>query len=99
MTQSGTAWAPGSIRSIGGVGSILLGLCALGLAVSRVWVADDAYITFRHVVQFLTGNGLTYNTIERVEGFTHPLWAVLLCLFGWMGAPISGAPTTAAAGP
>ena len=74
--------------------SILLGLCALGLAVSRVWVADDAYITFRHVTQFLAGNGLTYNTIERVEGFTHPLWAVLLCLFGWMGAPISGTAVT-----
>ncbi len=79
---------------MGSAGSILLGLCALGLAVSRVWVADDAYITFRHVAQFLAGNGLTYNTLERVEGFTHPLWAVLLCLFGWMGVPISGAAVT-----
>ena len=81
-------------RSPWGVVSALLGLCALGLAVSRVWVADDAYITFRHIMQFLAGNGLTYNTLERVEGFTHPLWAVLLCLFGWMGAPISGTAVT-----
>jgi arabinofuranosyltransferase len=80
--------------SPGGAAAALLGACALGLAFSRVWVADDAYITFRHVNQFLAGNGLTYNTIERVEGFTHPLWAVLLCIFGWLGAPISAVAVT-----
>ncbi|MEO5761249.1 MAG: hypothetical protein ABIR28_02965 [Vicinamibacteria bacterium] len=57
-------------------------------------MADDAYITFRHIAQFLAGNGLTYNTLEHVEGFTHPLWAVLLCIFGWLGAPISGTAVT-----
>jgi arabinofuranosyltransferase len=76
--------------SFGGAASLFLAICALGLAFSRAWVADDAYITFRHVVQFLAGNGLTYNTIEHVEGFTHPLWALFLCLFGSMGAPLSG---------
>ncbi len=80
--------------SFGGLGSILLALSALVLAGSRVWVADDAYITFRHINQFLAGNGLTYNTIERVEGFTHPLWAVLLCIFGGLGAPLPGAAVT-----
>ncbi len=80
--------------SPGAAASALLAACALGLAFSRVWVADDAYITFRHINQFLAGNGLTYNTIERVEGFTHPLWAVLLCVFGWLGAPISGVAVT-----
>ena len=78
----------------GGVLSGVLAVGALGLAVSRVWVADDAYITFRHVNQFLAGHGLTYNTLEHVEGFTHPLWTVLLCIFGWMGAPISGIAVT-----
>jgi hypothetical protein len=82
------------LLSFGGALSFLLAICALGLAFSRVWVADDAYITFRHVVQFLAGNGLTFNTLEHVEGFTHPLWAVLLCLFGGMGAPLSGVAVT-----
>jgi arabinofuranosyltransferase len=80
--------------SLGLALAALLGLCAITLALARVWVADDAYITFRHIVQFLEGNGLTYNTIERVEGFTHPLWAVLLCLFGWLGAPLPGIAVT-----
>jgi hypothetical protein len=70
--------------------SLALAACGLWVAMSRVWVADDAYITFRHVVQFLAGNGLTYNTIDRVEGFTHPLWAVMLSVSGWFGAPLSG---------
>jgi len=60
---------------------------ALVAAVQRAWVADDAYITFRHVAQFLAGNGLTYNAGERVEGFTHPLWALLLCAAGLIGVP------------
>jgi hypothetical protein len=82
------------VLSLGGSASGLLAVCALALAFSRVWVADDAYITFRHVHQFLAGNGLTYNAVERVEGFTHPLWAILLCVFGWLGAPVSGAAVT-----
>jgi len=80
--------------SPGALSSLLLGGLALGLAVSRVWVADDAYITFRHVMQFLAGNGLTFNTIEKVEGFTHPLWALFLCFLGWLGTPLSGAAVT-----
>lgn len=84
----------GVVLSFGGAASIGLAACALGLAFSRVWVADDAYITFRHVTQFLAGNGLTFNASERVEGFTHPLWALLLCLFGWLGAPVSGVAVT-----
>ena len=83
-----------SLLSIGGIASGLLGLFTLGLVCSRLWVADDAYITFRHVAQFLAGNGLTYNTLDRVEGFTHPLWALLLCFFGWWGAPLSGTAVT-----
>ncbi|MEO8499662.1 MAG: hypothetical protein ABI565_02015 [Vicinamibacteria bacterium] len=94
MTSSGEAPRRGTWLSVGAALSFGLGACALGLAYSRVWVADDAYITFRHVLQFLAGNGLTYNTIERVEGFTHPLWAVLLCFFGWLGAPLSGVAVT-----
>lgn len=85
---------PRRYLSFGAVASATLGVCALGAAYARVWVADDAYITFRHVVQFLAGNGLTYNTFARVEGFTHPLWALLLCLFGWLGAPLAGTAVT-----
>lgn len=38
------------------------------------WVADDAYITFRTIENFHHGYGLRWNTIERVQSYTHPLW-------------------------
>jgi arabinofuranosyltransferase len=41
------------------------------------WVSDDAYITFRVVDNFLNGYGLRWNTYERVQAYTHPLWMFL----------------------
>ncbi len=46
------------------------------------WICDDAFITFRYVDNFISGYGLVYNTGERVQGFTHPLWLFLLSFGG-----------------
>ena len=46
----------------------------------RAWLGDDAYITFRTIDNFINGYGLTWNTIERVQSYTHPLWMLLLSL-------------------
>ena len=46
--------------------------------VSTAWVGDDAYITFRTVDNFLGGHGLTWNTDERVQAYTHPLWMLVI---------------------
>jgi arabinofuranosyltransferase len=48
------------------------------IVVKNLWISDDAYITFRTVDNFLHGYGLTWNTDERVQSFTHPLWLFLL---------------------
>ncbi|MEM7519004.1 MAG: hypothetical protein AAF368_19035, partial [Planctomycetota bacterium] len=42
------------------------------------WVCDDAFITMRCVDNATNGYGLTFNPVERVQAFTHPLWALLL---------------------
>src|SRR6476620_9613889 len=42
------------------------------------WVSDDAVITFRYVDNFLHGHGASFNPGDRVQGYTHPLWFVLL---------------------
>jgi arabinofuranosyltransferase len=58
-----------------------LGLLA-GFAVvllRTAWLADDAYITFRVVDNFVEGYGLRWNVAERVQAATHPLWLLLLC--------------------
>lgn len=41
-------------------------------------MSDDIYITFRTLYNFNHGYGMVWNTPERVQTFTHPLW--LMCL-------------------
>jgi arabinofuranosyltransferase len=52
----------------------------LAIAIRTAWIADDAEITFRTVLNVTHGFGLTYNIAERVQTFTHPLWLLLLTL-------------------
>jgi len=59
---------------------IVIMLFAIGLVYSA-WLHDDAYITFRTVDNFVSGNGLTWNVSERVETFTNPLWMFLVSYF------------------
>jgi len=49
--------------------------------VRTAWVSDDAYITFRTVYNFVNGYGLTYNTAERVQAYTNPLFMFLVSAF------------------
>lgn len=49
--------------------------------IRTAWVAEDAYITFRTVDNFINGYGLTWNAAERVQAFTHPLWMFLMSFF------------------
>jgi len=40
----------------------------------RRWMVDDGFIYLRVVQQLTRGNGPVFNTGERVEAFTSPLW-------------------------
>ncbi len=64
---------------------IVLLILALILVGTRIWVGEDAFISFRYIENFVHGNGLVYNLGERVEGFTHPLWIFLLAVFRFIG--------------
>jgi arabinofuranosyltransferase len=44
------------------------------------WVSDDAVITFRYVDNLLHGHGAVFNPGDRVQGYTHPLWFLLLSI-------------------
>ena len=44
-------------------------------------VTEDAFITFRVIDNALHGYGLVWNVGERVQPYTHPLWALLLLVF------------------
>ncbi len=42
------------------------------------WLCDDAFVTWRTVDNWVGGYGLTWNSAERVQANTHPLWMFLL---------------------
>ena len=51
-------------------------LIYVGLITS--WISDDAQITFRQIVNFVNGDGITFNFGQRVQAFTHPIWFFLI---------------------
>lgn len=62
-------------------GQLIVALAVFVFAVvmfRSAWLSDDAYITFRTVDNWVNGYGLTWNVIERVQAYTHPLWLFLV---------------------
>jgi arabinofuranosyltransferase len=50
------------------------------IVLRNAWICDDAYITLRTIDNFVNGYGLTFNVIERVQTYTHPLWLFVLTI-------------------
>jgi hypothetical protein len=66
--------------------AILLALGAFTFLAYRLdFVQDDAYISYRYVANYLTGDGLVFNIGERVEGFTNFGWVILMIFVGSLG--------------
>lgn len=65
-------------------------LCALvaWAYVRTAAVTEDAFITFRVIDNALHGYGLVWNVGERVQPYTHPLWALLLLGFSALSREI-----------
>lgn len=59
--------------------SLFMGIACAEL-VRTAWIADDAAITLRTVLNFIHGYGPTFNLDERVQAYTHPLWFLLISL-------------------
>lgn len=49
------------------------------------YITDDAFISFRYLDNFFNGQGLVFNSGERVWGFTNFLWIVMLAPWVGMG--------------
>jgi hypothetical protein len=52
-------------------------------------IVDDTYIFLRYAENLANGNGLVFNLGERVEGYTSPLWVLLLGLFSRLGLDLA----------
>ena len=44
------------------------------------FVQDDAYISFRYARNLVEGHGLVFQPGDRVQGFTNPLWTLLMAI-------------------
>ncbi len=77
----GTRGLASADTGYGVVAGVLLA-AAVGFVFWRAWACDDAFITFRHVANCLAGHGPVFNVGERVQGFSHPLWFLLLLIGG-----------------
>jgi hypothetical protein len=49
------------------------------------WIPDDAFISFRYAQNLADGAGLVFNTGDRVEGVSNPLWTAVLALLTRFG--------------
>lgn len=67
----------------------------LFLASKVLWLADDAFISFRYARNLANGLGLVFNEGEWVEGYTNFLWTALLGGVAWLGVDV---PTAALVG-
>jgi arabinofuranosyltransferase len=57
---------------------VLTGATLLLISIVRTaWLSDDAFITFRTLDNIVHGYGPVWNAGERVQSYTHPLWAAL----------------------
>ncbi len=63
-------------RYFGAAAAVLIAWAVL----SRIWVAEDAYITFRSVLNMYAGHGLVFNVGENIEASTLPLWTLLVII-------------------
>lgn len=70
----------------------LAGLCAAAILISRsvAVFSDDAFISFTYAKNLLRGHGLTYNG-EIVQGYTNPLWVLLISGLARIGLEIPDA--------
>jgi len=57
------------------LGALLVVAALLEWRYRHLWL-DDPYISFRYAWNLVHGFGLTYNSGQRVEGFSNPSWTV-----------------------
>ena len=64
----------------------------------HVWrynfISDDAFISLRYAANLVEGHGLVFNPGERVEGFSSPLWTLLMAGLGLGGFDLLAAART-----
>ncbi|HEX2673075.1 MAG TPA: hypothetical protein VHM25_19480, partial [Polyangiaceae bacterium] len=74
-----------------GLPLLVIMFAALVHAASYDFFCDDAFIALRYAKNLIAHHELAYNLGQRVEGFTSPLWVLLISAAGSLGMPLPGA--------
>ena len=77
-------------RSLAAGLAVLASMVFLGAIIRLGWLSDDAFVSFRAIDNLVSGRGLVSNVGERVQGFTNPLWTLLVALAYWPSGDIYG---------
>ncbi len=69
-----------SLRGKLAVVALLILICSFYLGHVRAYdfVSDDTFITLRYAENLAEGHGLVFNHNDRIEGFSSPLWTIVL---------------------
>lgn len=73
-------WSLSRSRQLSLVAAFVGAALFANVVLTNAWLSDDVWITLRTVDNFVHGYGLTWNVYERVQVYTHPLWALVLCV-------------------
>jgi arabinofuranosyltransferase len=71
----------------------LLWLFYIVILARNAWLCEDAFITYRVVDNWTHGHGLRWNTDERVQVYTHPLWMMLVAALHFVARDVYFAAT------
>ncbi len=80
------------LRWLLAVAPVLVLVALAQIAQSRViygtryfWLDDDQMISMRYARNLVEGHGLVFNAGERVEGYSNPLWTLMLAALHLLG--------------
>jgi arabinofuranosyltransferase len=71
----------------------LLWLFYVVILARNAWLCEDAFITYRVVDNWTHGYGMRWNTAERVQVYTHPLWMMLVAALNFVARDVYFAAT------
>ncbi len=63
--------------------------CLVAVLIGNAWVSDDALITLRYALNTSHGFGAVFEWGERVQGYTHPLWFLILTGMAAIHGPLA----------
>jgi arabinofuranosyltransferase len=66
----------------------LLWLFYVVILARNAWLCEDAFITYRVADNWTHGYGMRWNTIERVQVYTHPLWMMLVAALHYVSGDV-----------